>query len=133
MKRVLFVDDERRILEGLQRMLRHYRKQWEMTFANSGAEALSILAGGRYDVIVSDMRMPGMDGAQLLETVRKLYPGMIRIVLSGHTDMEAAIRAVPVAHQFLAKPCDPDKLQAAIDPSNEADPMVTDDGTRRMI
>jgi putative nucleotidyltransferase with HDIG domain len=133
MKRILFVDDERRVLEGLQRMLRPHRTQWQMTFANSGNEALAMLAEGAYDVIVRDMRMPGMDGAQLLETVRERYPGMIRIVLSGHSDVEAAIRAVPVAHQFLAKPCDPEKLRAAIDPSSDCDPIVTDAGTRRVI
>jgi HD-like signal output (HDOD) protein len=133
MKHILFVDDERRILDGLQRMLRHCRKKWEMTFANSGAEALAILAANAYDVIVTDMRMPGMDGAQLLEKVRELYPGIIRIVLSGHTDREAAVRAVPVAHQFLSKPCDPDKLQAAIDPSHEYDSIVADEATRRVI
>jgi putative nucleotidyltransferase with HDIG domain len=133
MKRILFVDDEPRILEGLQRMLRRYRKEWEMAFANSGSEALAVLAANPYDVIVSDMRMPGMDGAQLLEAVRERYPGMIRVVLSGHTDMEAAIRAVPVAHQFLSKPCDAGQLQAAIDPSHECDAIIADDGTRRVI
>jgi putative nucleotidyltransferase with HDIG domain len=133
MKRILFVDDERRILDGLQRTLRPYRKQWEMTFAISGSEALAILAAGNYDVIVTDMRMPQMDGAQLLEIVRHLYPGMIRIILSGHSDVEAAVRAVPVAHQFLSKPCDHAKLQAAIDPSNEYDSIVSDDATRRVI
>src|SRR5579862_1975913 len=133
MKRILFVDDERRVLEGLQRMLRPHRSQWHMRFANSGQEALAMLEEGSYDVIVSDMRMPGMDGAQLLETVRERYPGMIRIVLSGHSDVEAALRAVPVAHQFLAKPCDAEKLQAAIDPSSENDPIVADEATRRMI
>ena len=65
MKRILFVDDEPRILEGLQRSLRPCRKQWNMSFANSGQEALDILAKSTFDVIVSDMRMPTLDGAQL--------------------------------------------------------------------
>jgi putative nucleotidyltransferase with HDIG domain len=133
MKRILFVDDERRILEGLQRMLRPYRKQWEMAFANSGSEALATLAAGAYDVIVSDMRMPGMDGTQLLELVRDRYPGMIRIVLSGQFEMEAAMRAVPVAHQYLTKPCDPGRLQAVIERSCGCDSMVADGAIRRVI
>lgn len=133
MKRILFVDDERRILEGLQRMLRPCRKQWEMAFANSGEEGLAMLAVQAYDVIVSDMRMPGMDGAQLLELVRQRYPGMIRIVLSGQFDAESAIRAVPVAHQFLPKPCDAEKLREVIQHSCECDAFITDLATRHAI
>lgn len=133
MKRILFVDDQRQVLDGLQRMLHPCRKQWDMTFANSGSEALSILAAKPYDVIVSDMRMPGMDGAQLLGLVRDRYPGMIRIVLSGQFETEAAMRAVPVAHQFLTKPCDPGKLRAVIESFCEADSMLGDGPTRRVI
>jgi DNA-binding NtrC family response regulator len=106
MKRVIFVDDEARILEGLRRMLRPMRNQWEMAFAPGGQAALDVMATTPFDVIVSDMRMPGMDGAALLEQVREHYPEVIRIVLSGHTEMATALRVVPIAHQFLAKPCD---------------------------
>ena len=133
MKRILFVDDEPRILEGLQRSLRPCRKQWNMSFANSGQEALDILAKSTFDVIVSDMRMPGMDGAQLLELVRDRYPGMMRIVLSGQFEMEAAMRAVPVAHQFLTKPCDPGKLQGVIDRSYGGTSVGAASGIRRVI
>lgn len=115
MKRVLFVDDEPRILEGLQRILRPQRKLWEMSFASSGPAALSMMEAGFYDVVVTDMRMPRMDGAQLLEIVREKFPGTLRIVLSGYTELESSYRAVPVAHQFLLKPCDAEKLCAAID------------------
>ena len=133
MKRILFVDDEPRILEGLQRSLRPSRKQWEMSFANSGQEALDILAKSAFDVIVSDMRMPGMDGAKLLELVRDRYPGMMRIVLSGQFEMEATMRAVPVAHQFLTKPCDAGKLQAVVERSSGPTSEVADSGIRRVI
>ena len=133
MKRILFVDDERRVLDGLQRMLYPCRKQWDMAFANSGSEALTILAASAYDVIVSDMRMPGMDGAELLGLVRDRYPGMIRIVLSGQFETEAALRAVPVAHQFLTKPCDPGRLRAVIESFYHGDSMVGDGPTRRII
>ena len=133
MRRILFVDDERRILEGMERMLRPCRKKWEMAFANSGNEALAILAAGTYDVIVSDMRMPGMDGTQLLELVRERHPGMIRIVLSGQFEMEAAMRAVPVAHQFISKPCDADKLQAVIERSLGGASVAADSAIRGVI
>ena len=115
MTRILFVDDEIRILEGLQRMLRPQRKEWEMAFAPGGQAALTMLEASTFDVIVSDMRMPGIDGAALLETVRQKYPSILRIILSGYTELEASYRAVPVAHQFLLKPCDPDALRAAIE------------------
>lgn len=115
MKRVLFVDDEPRILEGLQRMLRPQRTAWQMSFASSGEEALALMEAAPYDIVVTDMKMPRMDGAMLLEIVREKYPMSLRIVLSGYTELEASYRAVPVAHQFLLKPCDADKLRIAIE------------------
>jgi putative nucleotidyltransferase with HDIG domain len=114
MKRILFVDDEINILDALKRMLRPMRSEWEMSFAPGGEAALPMLAAASFDVIVTDMRMPGLDGAALLEIVREKYPNMLRIVLSGYTEMQASLRAVPVAHQFLAKPCDPQMLRAGI-------------------
>jgi putative nucleotidyltransferase with HDIG domain len=114
MKRILFVDDEVSILDGLKRMLRPMRAEWEMAFAPGGEAALSLLEATPFDVIVTDMRMPGMDGASLLEIVREKYPSMLRIILSGYTELQASLRAVPVAHQFLLKPCDPEMLRAGI-------------------
>jgi putative nucleotidyltransferase with HDIG domain len=115
MKRILFVDDEPKILEALQRTLRSQRHEWEVAFASSGDAALTMLAAAPFDVVVSDMRMPGMDGAALLDVVRQQYPSILRIILSGYTEMEASLRAVPVAHQFLLKPCEPETLRTAID------------------
>ncbi len=115
MKRILFVDDEPKVLEGLQRTLRAQRHEWEVAFASGGDAALTMLAAAPFDVVVSDMRMPGVDGAALLEIVRQQYPSILRIILSGYTEMEASLRAVPVAHQFLLKPCDPETLRTAID------------------
>lgn len=115
MKRILFVDDEIKILEGLQRMLRPQRNNWEMAFAPGAQAALGMLEAAPFDVIISDMRMPGRDGAALLKIVREKYPSVLRIILSGYTELEAAFNAVPVAHQFLVKPCDQDTLRNAID------------------
>jgi putative nucleotidyltransferase with HDIG domain len=114
MKRILFVDDEVSILDGLRRILRPMRKKWEMAFASSGESALAVLDEAAFDVVVSDMRMPGMDGAALLELIREKSPGTLRIILSGYTELQASLRAVPVAHQFLLKPCDADMLSASI-------------------
>ena len=115
MRKILFVDDEPNTLQGLKRMLRSQRDQWEVAFADGGEAALAMLDAAPFDVVVSDMRMPGMDGAALLACVREKHPEVIRFILSGHSDLNAALRAVHVAHQFLSKPCDPDALQAAIE------------------
>jgi YesN/AraC family two-component response regulator len=85
MRSILFVDDEPNILEGLRRSLRPMRAEWEMSFAPGADAALVILASTPFDVIVTDMRMPGLDGAALLEIVREKYPSMLRIILSGYT------------------------------------------------
>jgi YesN/AraC family two-component response regulator len=113
--RILFVDDEPNMLEGMQRMLRSMRKDWRTAFAASGPEALEILGREPFDVVVSDMRMPGMDGAELLAAVKKRYPETVRIILSGHSDKEMVMKSVLPAHQYLSKPCDADTLEAGLD------------------
>ena len=114
-KHVLFVDDEPNILQGLRRMLRPLRHEWEMTFASDGNEALGVLANGPCDVLVSDMRMPGMSGIQLIEQVRQRHPDVVRIVLTGQADRDATVAAVGCAHQYLSKPCDTETLKATVD------------------
>ena len=114
MKKILFVDDEPHILSGLQRMLRGNRNEWEMQFVGSGAEALAKLAAAPFDVIVTDMRMPGMDGAELLTRVRANFPDVVRICLSGYSSVESAMKVVGLAHQYLSKPCDPNVLKTTI-------------------
>ena len=81
-----------------------------MRFATGGAEALAILSDATFDVIVTDMRMPGMDGAALLDEVSRSHPGVARIVLSGQADRESTLRVVGPAHQYLCKPCDASEL-----------------------
>ena len=114
MKNILFVDDEPRVLESLRNLLRTQRKEWRMSFVQGGNAALDELLAVSYDVIVSDMRMPGMDGAALLTSVMNDYPHIVRIVLSGQTEQEISRRMVHVAHQFISKPCEGRVLQNAI-------------------
>lgn len=109
-ERVLFVDDEPNILNGLRRMLRSKRANWDLHFANSGTEALQLLQSQPIDIVVSDMKMPVMDGAALLTRISKLHPNTIRIILSGYADKEAVLRTIGPAHQYLAKPCHRDLL-----------------------
>lgn len=108
--KILFVDDEPNIIDALKRMLFTMDNEWEMNFVLSGHEALKILQLNEMDVIITDMRMPHMDGAQLLSAVREKYPHLIRIVLSGHSDDEMALRSTTVAHQYLTKPCSSENL-----------------------
>jgi HD-like signal output (HDOD) protein len=115
MSRILFVDDEPNVLQGIERMLRPMRQEWTTGFCQGGPEALQTLASETFDVIVTDMRMPGMDGAALLNEVMQRYPDMVRIVLSGHSSKESTFKSIGVAHQFLAKPCSADELRRTIE------------------
>ncbi|MBI4804827.1 MAG: HDOD domain-containing protein [Desulfovibrio sp.] len=115
--KILFVDDEQNILTSFRLSLRPMREKWDMSFALGGQEALAILAENPHEVVVSDMRMPGMDGAQLLREVRRLYPESVRIILSGFSEEESVLKAVELAHQYLGKPCRPVDLIRAIDNS----------------
>lgn len=113
-RRVLFVDDEPNVLHGLARMLRSERNNLETRFAASGREALSLLAKESFDVVITDMQMPEMNGLQLLSEIKTLYPGIVRIILSGESDVDMTVKSVSVSHQFLNKPCDPDILKSTI-------------------
>lgn len=133
MKRIMFVDDEPNILAGLRQLLRKQRKNWKMTFVEGGEEAIKVLAGEEFDVIVSDMRMPRVDGAQLLTHVKEKYPRMVRIVLSGYSEQEAALRVVPIAHQFLSKPCDADTLRGVISRACSLQALLSDERVQAIV
>ncbi|MBF0543748.1 MAG: HDOD domain-containing protein [Candidatus Riflebacteria bacterium] len=111
---ILFVDDEPNVIEGLKRMFRAYRDEWDMYFASSGEEALEWMEEKKMDVIISDLRMPKMTGSQLLEKVQKRFPHTVRIVLSGESDSDFVLPSARCAHQFFAKPCDPEVLRKAL-------------------
>jgi putative nucleotidyltransferase with HDIG domain len=115
MKRILFVDDDSNILDAARRMLRGQRGQWEMQFAASGASALRECVAKPFDIVISDMRMPDMDGATLLGHIRDRYPATVRCILSGYSEFGLTARAIPVAHRILSKPFKGDDLQTAIE------------------
>src|ERR1700733_5167550 len=113
--RVLCVDDEARVVEGL---VLHLRKDYEVHTALSGDEGLKALKkSGGAAVVISDMRMPGMDGALFLHHVLTFYPDATRILLTGEPGRDAAISAVNNARvfRFLTKPCPPDQLRGAVE------------------
>lgn len=133
MRRVLFVDDEVAVLDGLRDRLRKQRREWEMVFALGGDAALAECARGPFDVVVSDMRMPGMDGAALLQRIKESHPGTIRIVLSGHAEREAVLRALTVAHQYLSKPCDAETLRSVIARACALQTIMSDGALRKLV
>lgn len=107
---VLFVDDEPNILNGLKRFTRAKRSEWNLLFAEGGEKALSIFNAQQVDVLIADMRMPGLDGAELMQRVSETSPATMRIILSGEADLEQVYRTIGRSHRFLSKPCDPLEL-----------------------
>lgn len=103
-KTILFVDDERKILKGLRRMLYPLSKEWDMFFVESGAEALETMQHNKINVVISDMRMPGMSGVQLLQTVQEHAPEVVRVMLTGEPDINTYREVMTVSHYFLWKP-----------------------------
>ncbi|MEK6622283.1 MAG: response regulator [Planctomycetota bacterium] len=133
MKKILFVDDEPKLLQGLQRMLRSMRHEWDMAFASGGREALELLEQAPYDVIVTDMRMPGMDGVQLLKEVVERFPMLVRIILSGQTDQEAFLSSSSIVHQFLSKPCDTELLKTTIERACALQNLLKDESLKKLV
>jgi len=112
--RILFVDDEPSMLRVLKMGMRSMTGQWEMEFANSGEEALELIGVKQFDVVVTDMRMPGINGAQLLNHILRHHPQTIRIILSGYSDLSEVVNCVGLTHQFLEKPCSLDDLKECL-------------------
>jgi DNA-binding NtrC family response regulator len=127
-RRVMFVDDDPAVLAGLRNMLYKERNRWSMSFVDDAARALAELRVQPCDVIVSDMRMPGMDGATLLTHVKHEFPNTIRIMLSGYAESEALERVRPALHHLLTKPCDSRVLRRLIEP--EVVPLDSAPATR---
>src|SRR5580700_6052771 len=122
--KILFVDDEPPVLDGYKRML---HREFEVDTAVGGEQALTTMrALGPYAVVISDMRMPIMTGAQFLAQVRRTAPETIRMLLTGYTDLDAAMEAVNEGNifRFLTKPCEKDVLVAAINSGVEQNELI---------
>jgi HD-like signal output (HDOD) protein len=131
--RILFVDDEDLALRGLNRLLHSMREEWDMEFLDSGEKALKRMAELPFDVVVSDMRMPGMNGAELLNEVMKRYPKTVRLILSGFADRELILKCVGSTHQYLSKPCDADSLKMTVRRAAELERTMKSDGLRQLV
>ncbi|GJQ60120.1 MAG: HDOD domain-containing protein [Candidatus Scalindua sp. AMX11] len=133
MRRILFVDDEANVLQGLKRMLRKMRYEWDTEYVCSGEEALDCMVKSPYDVVVSDMRMPRMDGVELLSTVMEQYPETVRIILSGHTDRDMIMKTVKCTHQFLVKPCDAETIKYTIERACKLQDLLRDEKLKKIV
>jgi HD-like signal output (HDOD) protein len=133
LKSILFVDDDPNVLSGLRDLLRSHRKEWEMEFVGSGELALARLEARPFDVVVSDMRMPKMDGSTFLKKTKERHPGTVRIVLSGQTEMELAMKTVSIAHQFLSKPCHADQLREVVRRACDLNRILNDDSQKSVV
>jgi HD-like signal output (HDOD) protein len=131
--RILFVDDEDLALRGLNRLLYPMRQEWDMEFADNGEKALKLMEIAPFDVVVSDMRMPGMNGAELLNEVMKRYPKTVRLILSGYADRELILKCVGSTHQYLAKPCDADALKMTVRRAAELERSMKSDTLRQLV
>jgi putative nucleotidyltransferase with HDIG domain len=131
--RILFVDDELNVLQAMRRSLHSMRNEWTMDFVLGGAEALTVLKVTAAEVIVSDMRMPGMDGWQLLTEVKRLYPQTVRLILSGHAEATSIMRAVGIAHQYIAKPCEGAAIKDAIVQTQKLRHLVSTDQLAALV
>lgn len=131
--RVMFVDDEQRVLDGIERSMFGLDVDWELAFATSGRSALEQLTATPAQAVISDMRMPGMDGRELLTEVRSRWPDTLRVILSGFTEEEIALRSLEVVHQFLAKPCDGPSLVAVVERIASLRKLLASESLKRIV
>jgi putative nucleotidyltransferase with HDIG domain len=131
--RIIFVDDEIRVLDGIRRLLYLMRPEWEMSFACGGERALEIMAATPHDVVISDIRMPGMDGTELLFRISVRHPEVIRIALSGQSERDLTLKAAVCAHQYLSKPCDADSLKHTISRAFALKSTLTDASLQAVV
>ncbi len=131
--KILFVDDEVNILQALKRMLHTYRQEWEMTFCSNSEDALRLLREQPYDVLVTDIRMPHVDGSRLLFESFLYQPETMRCVLSGYADRDQAIKVAGTAHQFLSKPCTKDAIECMVQRAQQSSERLPPGEVRRAV
>lgn len=114
-KRLLIVDDEPSVLDGLRRILYRRKDKWKIEFVSNARDALSAMRNTKYDIVISDLKMPGMNGVVFVEKVKAKYPDVIRFMLSGYNDKKLIDRAMRSVHRFIAKPCPSGTIEQMID------------------
>lgn len=133
MQTILLVDDNPNVLHSFKRALHSAKNQWTILTAESGADALEILSRENLDIVISDLRMPVMDGVALLGIVAQQSPATLRIAITGDADPVLCQQATLVAHQFIAKPIDPQELTRIINQATEVSRLIIKPDVRRTI
>ncbi len=131
--KIMFIDDDKNVLNGLRRSLFNYADKWEMTFCSEGREAMEVLDREQPDIVVTDMRMPHMDGAEVLSMVQEKHPEVVRIVLSGHSELDMVMKSVKPAHQFLSKPCPEEELISTLEHAFQLREIMTDQRVKKIV
>jgi putative nucleotidyltransferase with HDIG domain len=132
-KNVVFVDDERKSLDSWRARLYKHRNDWSMTFVESGKEAIAIFEQRRVDLIVSDVRMPGMDGGQLLRHVKQRWPSTTRILISSYPESVHAVKLTSLAHQYVARPCDDGHLENIVERCLNVQELLSQESLRQVV
>jgi HD-like signal output (HDOD) protein/ActR/RegA family two-component response regulator len=133
MRNILFVDDDRALLDSLKARLYKHRHDWNMNFVLSGEQAIAALERQPFDLVVSDVRMPGMDGGQLLTVVKQRWPTAMRIIVSGYSDPVQAVRLTSLAHQYIAKPCDGLEMENIIERCFYLRDLLSQEALRKVV
>jgi HD-like signal output (HDOD) protein len=133
MKNIVFVDDESKVLEGLRSSLYKHRNDWSMKFVESGKEAIAIFEEQHVDLIVSDVRMPIMDGGQLLRHVKERWPSAARILISSYPESVHAVRLTSIAHQYVARPCADRHLENIIKRCFNLQDLLAQESLRQVV
>jgi HD-like signal output (HDOD) protein/CheY-like chemotaxis protein len=133
MVRILVVDDEPRCLETLESTLKRQKQRWESVFVEGGEQALEYLRRQTFAVVVCDLRMPRVDGMVVLEAARIAQPQAVRILMAAPGDALGSLKAVSLAHQFLAKPIDPSAVEQTLERACEIHALIREPELRRIL
>lgn len=132
-RKILIIDDEVAIVEGLRKAFHQYRARWEVTTATSGRDALSMLDRAPYDAVICDARMPEMAGDEVLSKVAERWPAVVRVVLTGEVQQAALERLQRCAHHFFRKPAVAATLYEKIEQSLDASARLASPVARELL
>jgi len=133
LKRILFVDDDHAELHALKNLVASSDFGWEAEYIQSPEEALVRLEQESFDIVVSDLRMPGMDGGAFLSEVMARHPKVVRLIMADATDQNLTMEKAGVVHQYLPKPCEIDVLRSSIDRAGDLEASVHRERIMKMV
>ncbi len=133
MKKILFIDNDKNAIKNLKKQLHSMQVVWNMSFVESAKDALTLMEGTSYDVTVSEMNMPEMNGVELFEIILQKYPGTVRIMHSENADSKLTSASVKVSHQFLMKPYSPDIIKCTIERTCKLQDLTNNEKLKQII